>query len=303
LDKEWVEAGSRREASYSRLPPGRYQFQVMARGPEDAWRGGFAGLAVEILPRFWERRPVQLAAGLALLAGVAGAARTVERTRSRRRLERLELQRTLDAERHRIARDIHDDLGSGLTEIILLSDSLDEALQPTPADHKLAGEIAARARSLTRAMDEVVWAVNPRNDTLEGFLTYLDKFAQDYLSRAGLRCRWHVPPEVPELPLSAEVRHSLFLACKEALHNIIKHARASEVAVRLDLTEAGFTLAIEDDGQGFAAAQPPPRGNGLANMRQRLKELHGLCRVESTLGRGTRVSFSLSGITGNPRSP
>jgi signal transduction histidine kinase len=252
-------------------------------------------LQLEILPRLWERLSFQLAAGLALLAGVTGTVWALERGRSRRRLERLEMQRTLDAERQRIARDIHDDLGSGLTEIILLSDTLDEAIQPTPADQKMAGEIAARARSLTRAMDEVVWAINPRNDTLEGFLTYLGKFTQDYLTRAEVRCRWNVPTEVPELPLSAEMRHNLYLACKEALHNVVKHAGASEVSVRLDLAEGGFTLAIEDNGQGFAAALPPARGNGLANMRQRLKELHGLCRVESTPGRGTRVLFSLPG--------
>jgi signal transduction histidine kinase len=142
-------------------------------------------------------------------------------------------------------------------------------------------------------MDEVVWAINPRNDTLEGFLTYLGRFAQDYLTRADVRCRWNVPTEVPELPLSAEVRHNLYLACKEALHNIVKHAGASEVSIQLDLTGDGFTLVIEDDGRGFAANCPPARGNGLSNMRQRITGLRGFCRVESTPGRGTRVLFSL----------
>jgi ligand-binding sensor domain-containing protein/signal transduction histidine kinase len=302
LEKEWVDPGSRREASYSQLRPGRYRFQVMASGPDDAWQEGGGGLPVEILPRFWERRSFQLAAALALLALTAGVALALERSRSRRRLQRLELQRTLDAERQRIARDIHDDLGSGLTEIILLSDSLDESIQPTPADQKMVGEISARARSLTRAMDEVVWAINPRNDTLEGFLTYFGKFTQDYLTRAELRCRWNVPVEVPELPLAAEMRHNLYLACKEALHNVVKHAGASEVSVRLDLTEAGFTLAIEDNGRGFAAALLPARGNGLPNMRQRLKELDGDCRIESSPGGGTRVMFALPRILNNQLS-
>jgi ligand-binding sensor domain-containing protein/signal transduction histidine kinase len=294
VDKQWVEAGTRRDASYSRLPPGSYEFKVQASGPEGAWQEGRA-LQVEILPHLWERPSFQLAAGLALLAGVAGTVWALERGRSRRRLERLELQRTLDAERQRIARDIHDDLGSGLTEIILLSDSLDEAIQPTPADQKMVGEISARARSLTRAMDEVVWAINPRNDTLEGFLTYLGKFTQDYLTKAEVRCRWNVPTDVPELPLSAEMRHNLYLACKEALHNIVKHAGASVVSIRLDQVNGGFILSIEDDGQGFAAALPPARGNGLSNMRQRLKALRGVCCIESAPGRGTRVLFSLPG--------
>ena len=294
LDKEWVDAGTRRDASYYRLSPGTYEFKVRVSGPEDTWREG-RGLRLQILPRWWERLSVQLAAGCALLATVTGTVWALEWSRSRRRLERVELQCTLDAERQRIARDIHDDLGSGLTEIILMSDSLEETVQPTPADQEMVGEISARARSLTRAMDEVVWAINPRNDTLEGFLTYLGKFSQDYLTKAGVRCRWSVPPEVPDLPLSAEVRHSLYLACKEALHNIVKHAGASEVWVRLDLAAEGFTLAIEDNGHGFAAESPPARGNGLSNMRQRLKELHGLCRVESTPGRGTRILLSLPG--------
>ncbi len=302
VDQQWVDAGTRREASYSRLPPGRYEFEVQASGPEGTWQEGH-GMQLVVVPRFWERAAFQIAAGLALLAGVAGTVWVWERSRSRRRLERLELQRTVDAERQRIARDIHDDLGSGLTEIILLSDSLDETIQPTPADQKMVGEISARARSLTRAMDEVVWAINPRNDTLEGFLTYLGKFTQDYLARAEVRCRWNVPAEVPDLPLSAEMRHNLYLACKEALHNVVRHAHASEVSVRFDWTERGFTLAIEDDGQGFAADRTPGRGNGLPNMRQRLKDLHGLCRVESTPDRGTRVVFSLPVVINqNPAS-
>jgi signal transduction histidine kinase len=152
-------------------------------------------------------------------------------------------------------------------------------------------------------MDEVVWAINPRNDTLEGFLTYLGKFTQDYLARAEVRCRWDVPVEVPELALAAETRHNLYLACKEALHNIVKHAGASEVSVRLDLAEGGFTLAIEDDGQGFATAFPSARGNGLSNMRQRLKELDGVCRVESAPGVGTRVLFSLPDVTNKNLPP
>ena len=95
------------------------------------------------------------------------------------------------------------------------------------------------------------------------------------------------------MPLSADMRHSLYLACKEALHNVVKHARASEVSVRFDLAEGSFTLEIQDNGRGLTADLLPARGNGLANMRQRLKELDGICRVESAPGGGTRVSFSL----------
>jgi signal transduction histidine kinase len=296
LDKDWVDAGSRREASFSQLPPGDYEFKVMASGPDDIWLEGAHPLTLEILPRIWERRSFQFTTGVCLMAVVAGAAWAIERNRSRRRLERLELQRTLDAERQRIARDIHDELGSGLTEIILLSDSLGETIQPIPADQNMVGEISSRARALTRSMDEVVWAINPRNDTLEGLVSYLGKFTQDYLAKAGVRCRWNVPLEIPDLLLTAEMRHNLYLACKEALHNIVKHAQATEASVQLDLTDAGFSVIIKDNGRGFTPSASPARGNGLTNMRQRLEKLHGECRVESTPGIGTCICFSLPSV-------
>lgn len=291
LDKEWTEAGDRRVASFNRLPPGRYQFSVMATGPEEAWQQADSPLRLEVIPRIYERPPVQVAAGLGLLCAVAGSVWGFERSRSRRRLERLKLQQAMDHERQRIAQDIHDDLGAGLTEIILLGDSLRVDVQRTVPTETVAKEISAGARALTRAMDEVVWAINPRNDTLESFLTYLTKFAQEYLTKAGVRSRWDVPLEPPDVPLSAEARHHLYLAAKETIHNIVKHAGASNVAIRLTLQDHAFTLEIEDNGKGFDASNPPARGNGLANMHRRLDELGGQCQVESFPGKGTRVKF------------
>ena len=291
LAPEWIEAGDRRVASFNRLPPGRYQFSVMAAGPEGAWQQSTSRLPLEVIPRIHERRPVQVAAALGLLCAVAGSAWGVERSRSRRRLERLKAQQAMDHERQRIAGDIHDDLGAGLTEIIMLGDSLRGGVWKTPPVEKVAQEISTHARTLTRAMDEVVWAINPRNDTLESFLSYLTKFAQDYLTKAGVRCRWDVPLEPPDMPLSAEARHHLYLAAKEAIHNIVKHAGASNVWIRFALQENGFTLEIEDNGKGFDTTNPPARGNGLINLHRRLNELRGQCQVESFPGKGTRVKF------------
>ncbi len=294
LDQDWVDAGTRRVAYYNRLTPGRYVFKVMAGSPERTWREAAQPLPFEVVPRIYERRTVQILAGAVLVGAVAVAVWRVERTRSRRRLERLHLQRAMDQERHRIARDIHDDLGSGLTEIILLSDTLRDETAALPVSEKTATEISTRARSLTRAMDEVVWALNPRNDSLESLLTYLNKFAQEYLTRAGVRCRWDVPLELPPTPLSAETRHHLYLACKETLNNVVKHAGASEVWVRLEMGNGRFTLSIEDNGRGFDNTRTGERGNGLLNLRKRLEELGGSCVIESTLGSGTQIRFIVS---------
>jgi len=293
LDQQPVQAGPRRVAFYNRLPPGRYRFRVWATVDEGQWVEARTFVALQIVPRWWERRSVQ-GAGLAALTGLVslGVWRW-ERNRSRRRMEHLRWQRAMDLERQRIARDIHDDLGSGLTEIILLSDTLREESSAQPAARKLADEIATCARRLTRAMDEVVWAVNPRHDSLESLLTYLNRFAQDHLNRAGIRCRWDVPLEVPALTLSAETRHHLYLACKEALHNVVKHARATEVWIRFQWNGASFELSIEDNGQGFPA-DAPGRGNGLRHMQHRLSEIGGSFRIESQPGQGTRVRFSVA---------
>ena len=137
---------------------------------------------------------------------------------------------------------------------------------------------------------------------MESLVSYLEKFAQDLLATAEIRCRLDLPMQFPERRLTAEVRHNLFLAFKEALHNVIKHSAASEVHIRLAFQTTSFDLAIEDNGCGFTlggqqkASDAPVRfasGNGLANMNRRLAEVHGCCDIRSIPGRGTKVTFTI----------
>ena len=158
-----------------------------------------------------------------------------------------------------------------------------------------AKEVGQTARAMTQAMAEIVWAVNPNYDTLEGLANYLGRFAQDFLSTAGLRCRLDMPVELPSLAVPAETRHQLFLAFKEALNNIVRHARATEVRVALTAKLERFSLSVTDDGCGFAAETVAGRGNGLTNMAARLKEIGGACEIESQPGKGTTVRLSVPG--------
>ena len=189
------------------------------------------------------------------MALVAGTVRYITTRRLRRRLERLEWQRVIERDRGRIARDIHDDLGAGLTQITLLSE-LARRESPHEMEAHLV-QISDTARELTQAVDEIVWAVNPRQDTLDGLVNYICQFAQEYLTVAGILCRLDVPGHLPPLPLSADVRHNLFLAVKEALNNIVKHAQAREVRLRLIQEHGRLTLVIEDDGRGLRGPGPP----------------------------------------------
>ncbi len=294
LDQQWMEVGATRSVSYSHLNPGRYDFIVAAAGVDGQWVEAARPLAIQVVPRFYQHRSVQVTAALLLLGSVAGGAWQISRARVRRHVAALEFQRAMDHERGRIARDIHDDLGSGLTEIIMEGDRLQAELHDiTPVQDRIR-TIASRARALTRAMDEVVWAINPRNDTLESLFNYLNTFAQDYLARAGLRCRCDAPPELPDVQLSAEARHNLYLASKEALHNVVKHSGATEVWIRLNIEAGTFTLAIEDNGRGLDPACVPGRGNGLGNMRRRLEDVGGSCDFSSAPGSGTCVRFTVA---------
>jgi signal transduction histidine kinase len=305
LEDTWGEEKSERSAPYSYLSPGEYTFQVIACNNDGLWNERGAALTFTVLPAFYQ---TWWFSGLMVLAGagaVGAVAYWISRRRLRRRLEQLERQRALERERARIARDIHDDLGASLTRITLLSQSVSAELEGAPQARAEVDQIYQTARDLTRAMDEIVWAVNPKHDTLDSLVNYLGRFAQNFMSTAGIRCRLDAPMEFPHTSVTTEIRHNVFLAFKEALNNVIKHARATEARVILELLADRFTLAVVDNGCGFKserdAAVPAAdgestraaSGNGLANMQKRLEEIGGHCKVITAPGEGTRVEFSI----------
>ena len=303
FETEWANVGAKRMVTYNYIPPGNYSFQVTACNNDGVWNETGASLKFEMLPYFWQTTWFHVLGGLATVLAASGAVWFDTRRRMRRRLERAERQRDLERERSRIAQDIHDDLGAQLTRITMLSESARGDLgNPERAAAGLE-RIYDTARALTRSMDEIVWAVSPRHDTLESLAAYLEKFAQDWLATAGCRCRLDLPLQFPEWHLTSEVRHNVFLAFKEALHNAVKHSGASEVLIRLAVRETSFELALEDNGRGFAVGEKLKKspvsegraasGNGLENMRRRLAAIGGGCEIQSAPGAGTKVVFSV----------
>lgn len=303
FDSDWADVGTKRVATYNYIPPGKYSFQVTACNNDGVWNETGASLVFEILPHFWQTTWFRLLGGVATALAAGGAVWFFTRQRMRRKVERAERQRDIERERTRIARDIHDDLGAQLTRITMMSES---ASEPEADPHRTTDSIRRiydTARELTRSMDEIVWAVSPRHDTLESLATYLEKFAQDWLAGVGIRCRLDLPLQFPDWPLTSEVRHNVFLAFKEALHNAVKHSQASEVLIHLTLEERSFELALEDNGCGFTAGEAKKHvsaasgraasGNGLENMRRRLAAIGGSCEIQSTTGAGTKVVFSV----------
>ena len=201
--------------------------------------------------------------------------------------------RLLERERARIARDMHDELGSGLTQLTLLGELVLRESPAESATRQRLQELCTRGRSLLRSMDEIVWVVNPKRDSVKDFAAFISEHAQEYLALAAVRCRQEVMAELPAIPLDLPLRRNLLLAVKEAVRNAARHSGASEVNLQVQVVENTLRVVVEDNGRGFAPAATLAGRNGLANMQQRLVDIGGTCTLHSEPGHGCRITFLL----------
>jgi signal transduction histidine kinase len=289
-EHKWSERpGAIRYARYSRLPHGNYTFRIQACNEDGVWNETGASLGITVLPPFWQTWWFLTATTLCLLGLIVGSVHYISTQKLQRQLAALRQQEALEKERARIARDLHDQLGANLTQVALLGEMAESDKEQPAEVESHARQIAQTARETTHALDEIVWTVNPSNDTLDGLVNYVCKYAQDYLALAGLSYRLDVPPQLPQTPISPELRHNVFLAAKEAVNNVVKHAKATSVWVRLHLNAESFVLEIEDNGRGIAKADENKGRNGLRNMRKRLEDVGGRFETGPGAEGGTRV--------------
>jgi signal transduction histidine kinase len=293
LDSGWVEADAQRVAAYPRLPPSRYRFRVIACNNDGVWNTTGATLAFVVLPAFWQTWWFMGTMGALILGGGGWAVRYASVRRLRSKLRLLEEKHALEKERTRIAQDIHDELGASLTRITLLTElGQKHRGQPEEVNADL-GRISATAREAVRAMDAIVWAVNPQNDSLDHFANYVSQFAEEFLRPTSIRARLDVPVELPDRPLPTEGRHQLLMAVKESLNNVVRHSGATEAWMRLAVEGDELKLAIEDNGRGLPGGTPASGQDGLINIRARMERVGGRVAVESSPGKGTAVRLTL----------
>jgi len=297
IEKDWVDAGYERSVNYNMLPPGSYKFEVLACNSDGVWSGKGAAIALVVKPYFYQTAWFGILLTALVVGGLVFAVRRHTARKYRAELQRLEQQHAVEQDRARIAKDIHDDLGAELTQITLLS----ELARHDPPEHVETnlGRITDSARRITRAMDEIVWAVDPQHDSLAGFIDYASVYTEDFLRTAGILCRIDVPVDLPLLTMDAEVRYNLFLALKETLNNIVKHARATKVRLTLQLGQDRITVVVQDDGRGIKAPHRSSlddtrlsTGHGIVNLEQRLASIGGSCVITSDPASGTRVELS-----------
>jgi len=290
-ESAWQEVRTRREARYPRIPPGHYTFEVEACNANNVWTATPASLAVTVQPYFWETPWFPIVSALLVLGGLAGTVNWVARARYRRRLAQLETRHAIERERLRISQDMHDDIGSILTRVSILSDVGQSETSPDKSTQQFE-RIGTQVRAAVVALDEIVWATNPGDDNLPRFAEYVGRFADECFENTAVRCWQEMPTQLPKLPLRADIRHNVFLAVKEALNNVLKHSGATEVWLRLKLTGSEVCVEVEDNGHGFAPDATRPGGNGLANMQSRLAECGGHAHLDTAPGRGTRLRFT-----------
>ncbi|MDB6066746.1 MAG: Integral rane sensor signal transduction histidine kinase [Pedosphaera sp.] len=295
---EWNEmfsmgVGTFSMVSYDRLPPGNFQLHIKEVNVMGMATGEEASLAVLVPQPFWRTSWFWSVVLISITAVTVGGGRYVGRHKMRLEMQRLKNEQALEGERLRIAHDIHDDLGARVTQISLLS----AVSQDNPAFPEKAradfDRISQMSRELVSALYQTVWAVNPENDNLDALVNYLCQMVSQLCERTQWRCRFDMLDLPREIQVSSQVRHNISMAVKEAVHNVIKHSKASGVTVRMAFNADLLTIWVEDDGCGFDAANHPA-GNGLANMKRRLEDIGGCCSIESSCDHGTKIQIRVA---------
>lgn len=293
---DWQETGTDGRVVISPAPPaGLFKLELQARHSDGIWDESGVPAAVRIAVPWW-RDPAKVTAMVFVAFLVVTAVWwRVKVTVMKRRLALAEQHLDLHRERLRIARDMHDEMGARLTYIALLADRTRREADVQPAERdRLLSDLAESARASVNALDAIVWAVNPQHDSVGDLADYLSDYAPGYLQAAGVECRLDLQVETPKQTLGLTLRHSLLMAVKEALQNVVRHAGAARVRVTLRAAPGHLEISIVDDGRGFNNPPANVSHSGLDNMHQRLAEAGGVCQISAgDGGRGTWVRFTL----------
>jgi len=294
---EWNEmfsmgVGDLQSAKYDELMLGNYTFRVEEVDIFGKPTGIEASLRVLVPPPLWKLPWFWAAVLAAAAASALGGWRYLASRAIGREMAQLKRQQELERERMRIAHDIHDDLGARVTQISLLSAmSVENKVFPEKARAEF-DRISRMCRELVSALYETVWAVNPENDNLDALGNYLCQMVNQLCERSRFRCRFHVQDLPAGIKVSSQVRHNISMAVKEAVHNVIKHADASEVVMHTEFTGTVLAVSVRDNGRGFVP-NGHAVGHGLTNMRRRLEDIGGKCSIQSEVGKGSTVHIEL----------
>jgi len=297
-DANWVDAGTRRITYYNNLSPGKYRFVVLASNNDGVWSDTETVVQFILRPHFWQTWWFYAGVVASSVGLIVVMVRNVTRRKLQRKLALLEQQNAVERERARIARDMHDELGAKLTHISFQGATATRNLGNPETAQKQIEKMARTARELVSSLDEIVWAVDPGNDSLENLASYIYRFASEFFENSPVRCQFSMPTQLPSVRLATDVRHNVFLAVKEALNNTLKHAQATRIELTITASEGLLTIVMSDNGQGMILSTSPEAdplkrtGRGLTNIRQRLDAINGAVEIETNPA-GTKVCLTV----------
>ncbi len=285
-DSSWSIPASVHEVFYASLQPGRYLFQVRTIG----WNGKPGDpdrFAFRIRPPFRQTAGFRIGATALVLLLLYGFYRY--RIRQLKNLQRV---------RSRIARDLHDDIGSTLTNISMLTELSQRSREEPDKSGSYLDRIREEIDNSGQALDDIIWSVNSKNDTLAETAARMRRYAAELFDAGDIHYELNLDPQLSGRKIMMEQRRDLYLIFKEALRNIQKHAAASSVLITLKADKEIILLVVQDDGKGFDPDLPTHR-NGVANMKERAARWKGRLNLESANGNGTvmRLSMPLSAFT------
>lgn len=280
-DKDWVKAEASQLAQYRLLPPGKYRFKVRVENLDGVGNGDITTMSILVKPQFWQTG--WFFSMLLMLLAMVGYG-----------IHRLRLNRIIAVEkiRGRVSRDLHDDMGSTLSTINILS-SMAKAKMAT--DHKKTAEYLAKisdnCQRMMEAMDDIVWAIKPDNDTMQRLIARMREFATNVLEARDILLEFKADEKLNDLRPDMEYRRDLFLLFKEAVNNAAKYSNSHSIHIKVAIEKHRLVLEVRDEGTGFDLKNAD-NGNGIGNMHKRAKALQGLLSIQSQPGRGTIITLN-----------
>jgi len=296
LDKKWVYGLGKHEVNYAGLPPGTYTFKIKAAGSDGVWNSKETSLSFIIAPPWWQSWWVPstiIALGIGLIVGMLRFYyhRKLKNQLAKQQIQ-IEKQQLLEKERARIAADMHDDLGAGLTNIKYITEHILEKTDSGETVKPELEKLRTFSSELVESMGEIIWAVSEKNNLLSSTLYYMRSYAINYCEENDLECYFEIPEDFRDRIVSGNIRRNVFLLLKESLHNIVKHAAARNITISAAVSEE-LKLVIKDDGKGFSN-NVDITGNGLINMKKRVQELHGSIFFENDHGTAVIINLPIS---------
>ena len=287
-DDDWIKSGATQYTRYSKIPPGKYTFMLRVLDNQGKISPYNKMLEIEIAKSFWQTNFFRISLVVLILFMGWLFLKWYSNARMKKQKTELEKLKAIEKERTRIATDMHDDLGAGLSRIKFLSETIGikkQSQQPFDDD---IGKIREYSHEMIDKMGEIVWALNEKNDTLSDLLSYTRSYAVEYLSQNGIDCVVKAPEHFPATFVSGEFRRNIYLTVKEALHNIVKHAQASSVTINIKVDHL-LKIEIIDNGIGFDKTRIRSFSNGLSSMETRISNIKGRLGIEN--GLGTTISI------------